>query len=48
MYRSDNYQSIQIIKDAYFINGFIQINYNLIGSYVHVGDLKIYGELKKR
>ena len=33
------YQSIQIIKDAYFINDFIQINYNLIGSY---GDLNIW------
>ena len=33
------YQSIQFIKDAYFINGFIQINYNLIGSY---GDLNIW------
>ena len=44
VYRSDNYQSIQIIKDAhiYFINGFIQINDNLIGSYGHDGDLKIW------
>ena len=42
------YKSIQIIKDAYFINGFIQINHNLIGSYNHNGDLKICGELKNK
>ena len=34
-----NYKFIQIIKDAYFINGFIQINDNLFGSY---GDLNIW------
>ena len=48
MYRSDNYQSIQIIKDAYFINGFIQINDNLIDSYGHDGDLKTHAELKNK
>ena len=42
VYRSDNYQSIQIIKDVYFINGFIQINDNSIGSYGHDGELNIW------
>ena len=36
------YQSIQFIKDVYFINGFIQINYNLIGSYGHDGNLNMW------
>ena len=44
MYRSDNYQSIQIIKDAYFINGVILINDNLIDSY---WDLNMW-ELKNK